>query len=250
MKNFYFFFILIGFNIINAQEVKKMVNDQTQVWLSVNSLFSLNNNLSLIGDFHVRTNHFLSDENFYFLRTGLNYKITKESNVAIGIAHMWLAPPSNDLETFANENRIYQQWQISSKVLKSNLLMRIRNEQRWQEKIVNDQHSNNYRFTNRVRFLFSSTTPVFKSSNKPALVISDEVLFHFGKEVVYNTFDQNRFFIGIRQRVNSNLSFDFGYMNVFQQKYTAKNYDMNHTLRLFFYLNSSALEKSHEETGD
>ncbi|HAT80442.1 MAG TPA: hypothetical protein DCS17_03280, partial [Flavobacterium sp.] len=55
----------------------------------------------------------------------------------------------------------------------------------------------------------------------------------------YNTFDQNRFFVGIKQSINSNLSFDFGYMNVYQQKSNGYQYDMNHTLRLFFYMNSS-----------
>jgi len=44
----------------------------------------------------------------------------------------------------------------------------------------------------------------------PSLVLADELLIHFGKEVVYNTFDQNRLFIGIKQNINPKLSFDFG----------------------------------------
>jgi len=70
------------------------------------------------------------------------------------------------------------------------------------------------------------------------LVVSDEILIQFGKEVVYNTFDQNRLFVGIRQNINPKLSYDFGYMNVYQQKSNGYQYDMNHTLRLFFYLNT------------
>jgi hypothetical protein len=62
-------------------------------------------------------------------------------------------------------------------------------------------------------------------------------LLNFGKDIVYNTMDQNRLFMGIRQNLNHHLSFDFGYMNVYQQKSTGYQYDMNHTIRLFFYYN-------------
>jgi hypothetical protein len=71
----------------------------------------------------------------------------------------------------------------------------------------------------------------------PSLVLADEVLLNFGREVVYNTMDQNRIFVGIKQNLNPQLSFDFGYMNVYQQRSSGYQYDMNHTIRLFFYYN-------------
>ena len=82
---------------------------------------------------------------------------------------------------------------------------------------------------------------------KPRLVLSDEILFQFGEEIVYNTFDQNRFFIGINHRLNKNWTFDFGYMPVFQQKSTGYNYDLNHTIRLFFYLSPDLRKKKDED---
>ena len=74
-----------------------------------------------------------------------------------------------------------------------------------------------------------------KDPKAPVLVLSDELLIQFGKELVYNTFDQNRFFIGIRQNLSKQFSYDFGYMNVYQQRITGYQYDMNYTIRLFFY---------------
>ena len=50
-----------------------------------------------------------------------------------------------------------------------------------------------------------------------------------------NNFDQNRLFGGLRQRVTGSLSFDLGYMMVYQQKSTGSRHDLNHTLRWFFY---------------
>jgi hypothetical protein len=115
------------------------------------------------------------------------------------------------------------------------MLQRLRNEQRWQQKIANDERTGEWRFTNRFRYLLSFTIPLSPNPKKPSLVLADEILLQAGKEVIYNPFDQNRIFIGIRQNLSRGFSYDFGYMNVFQQKYSGYEYDMNHTIRLFFY---------------
>jgi hypothetical protein len=75
----------------------------------------------------------------------------------------------------------------------------------------------------------------FCTVSLPSLVISDEILLQFGTDVVYNTFDQNRFFIGIKETISPKLSFDLGYMNVYQEKKSGYQYDMNHTLRFFLF---------------
>lgn len=187
----------------------------------------------------------MSEESFYFVRGGAAYMPNSKVLLALGYAHMWVAPAKPDWETYSNENRIYQQAQLSSKIGEVSILQRIRNEQRWQDKIVNDERTGEKRFTDRVRYLVSVNIPIFKKKTLPSLVVADEILIHFGEEVIYNTFDQNRLFIGIKQNINSKLSFDFGYMNVFQQKYSGYQYDSNHTLRLFFYYNSSIKNLTH-----
>jgi hypothetical protein len=156
-----------------------------------------------------------------------------------GYAHVWLAPTKEGWTTYSDENRIYQQVQLNTKAGKVSIVQRIRNEQRWQEKIVNDEPTGENRFTDRVRYLVGFNVPIFKKKTAPTLVVSDEILIQFGKEVVLNTFDQNRLFVGIKQSINPKWSYDFGYMNVYQQKSSGFQYDMNHTLRLFFYLNTS-----------
>jgi hypothetical protein len=66
-------------------------------------------------------------------------------------------------------------------------------------------------------------------------MLADEVLINFGKPIVFNTFDQNRLTLGVKKRINKNWSFDFGYMMVYQQQSNGYTYNLNHTLRLFFY---------------
>lgn len=229
------------FSIISfgQAQTEKVVNQQTQTWVSLNTVTKFSEHWGIAADAHIRSNEIFQDNNFYFLRGGISYIPNSSVSITGGYAHMWLAPTNESWSTYSDENRIYEQVQLTSKLGKVGVVQRLRNEQRWQEKIVNDEPTGENRFTNRVRYLLSFTIPIFKKKTAPQLVLSDELLIHFGKEVIYNTFDQNRLFIGIKQSINPKLSFDFGYMNVYQQKYTGYQYDMNHTLRLFFYLNSS-----------
>ena len=186
-------------------------------------------------DVHTRRKDFLAGESFYFARLGVNYWLKQNLTLAAGYAHMWLAPAKPGWQYFAEEHRTYQQMQLTARIGKISLLQRLRNEQRWQEKIVDDTFIRKYKFTNRTRYLFSLTVPVFRNPHLPSLVISDELAVQFGKEILYNTFDQNRAFIGIRQTISKTLAFDLGYMQVYQQKATGYQYDKNHTLRWFLY---------------
>jgi Protein of unknown function (DUF2490) len=54
--------------------------------------------------------------------------------------------------------------------------------------------------------------------------------------VVYNTFDQNRLFLGVHLNLGKNVDVDTGYMNVFQQHATGNVYDISHIFRVFLYL--------------
>lgn len=218
-----------------AQLPPKQVNEQVQFWTSLNTTARISERWSVIADIHIRRNNFMQDPSFYLIRGAGQYAIKPNFTVAAGYAHMWIAPSRADWQAFVNENRLYQQAIFVTAIGKVNLVQRIRNEQRWQQIVIDDKPSGKWRFTDRIRYLISATIPISKNPYMPKPVISNELLVHFGKPVWYNPFDQNRLFVGIRQQISKPLSFDFGYMNVYQQKFTGYQYDMNHTIRLFFY---------------
>ena len=240
--------LFFGFLPASSQLPEKEINEQIQGWTSVNSTSRISERWAIIGDFHIRRNNGVKDPSFYLIRFAPQFAVLPNFTVAAGYAHMWIAPSRSDWQSFVNENRIYQQAIFTTKLGSANLLQRVRNEQRWQQFIENDRHTGNWRFTNRVRYLVSVTIPISTNEWIPKPVIADEILFHFGKPIVNNTFDQNRIFVGIRQKVSENLNFDFGYMNLFQQKFSGYQYDMNHTIRLFFYYTPD-LRKDKKEKG-
>ncbi len=189
------------FMLVNAQEEKE-VTDQVQFWISANSTLRLSNKLGLMGDFHIKRNNFIKDPAFYFLRLGGIYWLDDKFSFAGGVAGLWLATETNKGLSFGFEKRIYQQVLWRTAIRRVVFLQRIRNEQRWHDVLNNDGSINRVRFSNRVRFLLSWNLKVFNNNELPKLVLSDEILFHFGDEIIYNTFDQNRFFIGINYGIS------------------------------------------------
>ena len=219
-----------------SQVVQKKVEHVTHTWVSINSNIFLDKNWFIMADAHLRENGFFSSNSFYFGRIGLGYQFDKSLAVAAGYGNLLSSPTTPGFTTKSDENRIYQQVVYNSSYKnKVNVLQRLRNEQRWQDIIVNDKKTGEKKFTNRVRYLLSTSLQVFKNPNLPQLVVADELLVQFGSAIVFNTFDQNRIFIGIKQKINNNLSFDTGYMSVFQQKSNGISYMQSNTVRLFFY---------------
>jgi hypothetical protein len=223
------------FELPAMAQTGKTVNHQTQAWFSVNTTAKLAGKWGFVADLHERRTDFISKTSFHFVRVGVNYWLRNDLTVTAGYAHLWLAPTTKGFHTFANENRVYQQVQLTGKIEKIQMLQRLRNEQRWQQKLESDQQTGQNKFTDRIRYLLSFTIPVCKNKHYPSLVLSDELCVQMGKEVVNNTFDQNRFFIGIKQPISNRLSFDFGYLLIHQQKAVGYQYDKSDIMRCFLY---------------
>lgn len=218
-----------------AQIPARQVKHNFHTWTSINSTMRFTNRWGMMADVHVRRNNGVKDASFYFARIGANYWLNEKITFSLAYGHLWLAPTTAGWKTFGDEHRIHQQVQYAGALGKVGMLQRIRNEQRWAEKIANDQPTGKWRFTNRLRYLINFNIPLNNKPHRLSLVLADEIMMHQGKEVVYNSLDQNRIFIGIRQNLGHAWSYDAGYMNVYQQKYSGYQYDMNHTFRLFFY---------------
>lgn len=234
----------------NGQTASKITREHFQTWTSFNSVFRFGPKWGLQADVHVRRTNGIADPSFYFARIGGMYWAKENVVLAAGYGHLWAAPQSKNFSTWGHENRIHQQLVYTGKAGKVNIAHRLRNEQRWQQVIVNDVFTGKVRFSDRVRYQFGVNIPIFKDPRLPQLTMADELMVQFGKNIVYNTFDQNRIFIGLRQNITQKLSFDIGYMNVYQQRYAGNVYDMNHTLRLFFFYTGGRRESRHHAEAD
>ena len=246
MKKIIILLLLLQINPASLfAQAQKDVTHNTHTWISINSNLFITRQWFVMADVHLRENDFFASNSFLFGRIGLGYQFNSDLSVAAGYGNLLAAPALAGGNTRADEHRIFQQVQLVTSYKKLKILQRLRYEQRWQPIILNDQHTGKNKFSNRVRYLLNLSIPVFKNSRLPQLVIADEILLQFGKDVVLNTFDQNRLFIGIKQKISNSLSFDAGYMNVFQQKSNGNSYNQNDTYRLFFYYSLNGNREGH-----
>lgn len=221
--------------VSHGQAEQKKIIHNTQSWVGINSNIFISKKWFIVADIHLRENDFFKSNSFLFYRLGVGSQINPQVSLAAGYGHLHAAPALPDGKTNTEEDRLFQQVVFRSPNKKVNLVQRIRNEQRWQTMLLNERKTGESKFSNRIRYLFSCSIPVFKNKKIPQLALSDEAMLQFGNTIVFNTFDQNRFFIGLKQQVCKGFSFDAGYMNVFQQKSDGSSYNLNNTYRLFMY---------------
>ena len=229
-----------------AQSSGKEVTKYTQSWYSINTTFRFSNRWGMVADYHVRRDNFMKDQFFYFVRVGGIYYVAEKHPVIAGVAHLWLAPSAGS-STWSNENRIYQQWSGVTRQGHVTVLNRARLEERWRDQIVNDEVVGNKQFSLRLRYLASFEIQVLKDPKLPSLVVSDELLAQFGNNIAYNSFDQNRLFLGLKMPLSQKLSFDIGYMNILQQKPSGYQYDLSNVFRLFFYYTMDFTANKHQQ---
>ena len=95
-------------------------------------------------------------------------------------------------------------------------------------------------FNFRARYMIALMVPLTADAIAPGVpfaILNDEVHLNFGKEIVYNYFDQNRLFAGLGYQVSKSLNAQLGYMQVFQQREAGNRFFDTHALRLFVFHN-------------
>ena len=123
----------------------------------------------------------------------------------------------------------------------------LRLEERFRRNILNDSSlADGSSFNFRVRYNFLLQVPLTKAKIQKgdfSFILNNEVHLNFGKNIVYNTFDQNRFFAGVAYNVNATDNIQFGYLNVFQQLAAGNKYRSIHGVRLFYFHNLDLRKK-------
>jgi Protein of unknown function (DUF2490) len=216
-----------------AAKAQKQISHQSLFWLASVNTIRFNQHWGVVADFHYRSFDFMSQPYTYIVRGLGNYYFNENITGGIGYGHIWSGTFTTDPHPFSNENRIFEQVQVNSKMGKFSFSNRWRLEQRWQQKIVNNEKTDDYRFTDRFRYAINFIYSPFKNKMLPSFTNYNELMVQFGKEVLYNTFDQVRISFGIRQSITSKLNVDLNYMYLYQQQFSANQYVQGNALRLY-----------------
>lgn len=239
-KHIYIFLLVVLYVIGYSQTNQKQIVTEEKTFLGFFNQTRFTNRLGTWVDLHHRTtDNFINRPLQSLGRFGLTFYVTDHFRITAGycLAYNY---PSKGFNASRIEHRTWQQLFFKQEYHKVQTIQLLRFEQRYNQVIVNDEATNEYIYTNRLRYSYLVLIPFSKNGIIPKKlfgVINDELFVNFGKNIIYNTFDQNRFFVGVGYQIGKNSSTHLGYMNIFQQQASGNKFTESHCLRLFLFHN-------------
>lgn len=208
-----------------------------QVWLSYHNQVRFSNRWGLWNDAQLRTkNKFTRDFSVYILRTGLVYHLNDDLRMTAGyaFAHYF---PANSKAVAQTEHRPWQQILWQNRYPSLRFTQSVRLEERFRRNLISStQLGGRYGFNYRLRYNLVLNFALNKKPFAPktfSYTASDDVHVNFGKQVVYNSFDQNRVFLATQYHTRGQNFLQLGYLYIYQQT-GASNYRYTHAARITY----------------
>lgn len=241
MKRF-FLPLIVACAVSNLHAQTKTITDVRQLWFGYFNQSRLSDKWGLWSDFHLRTqDDFTNKLSQSIVRVGLMYYLNDAAKATLGYAYVNYFPAEGHRDVSQPEHRVWQQLQWHTKFPRTRLMQWLRLEEKFRRKIKNDSVlAAGYSFSYKMRYNIFYEIPITKDPSKLhalSAVLNDELHINFGKQIVYNYFDQNRAFVGLKFNTNTHDNIQLGYMNQFQQLAAGNRFRSAHVIRLYYFQN-------------
>jgi len=176
----------------------------------------------------------LPDRQHQFKATAL---VTKSLNNGLtiggGFSYFLQALPidRNEVVVVRPELRPHQEISYGSELGKWMIKHRFMAEERWIRNVVNGDLADDNEFSMRLRYRLLLERSLGEESTWSG-IISSEAMFNAANSNVNNIFDQNRLYVGLKNKVSDHISFDVGYIYWYQQFPSTTDYASFHILNL------------------
>lgn len=237
MKTFRVFCLLLVCFVSKAQ-TEKNIDHQSLLWTRYYNQLTINNKWSIHSEFDNRIFMNPIEENLYEIRIQGRYKINNNIEVGVGYAYFSVATqvPEVTFDFRIPEHRGQQDITWKHEFGNFTLNQRFQVEERFFHKANKEGLQSGTTFFWRFRYRLQGEYCFWKKENQNLkAIVYDELMINGGKNVVYNTFDQNRIYAGLQYGVNKNIAFELGYLNSFQQRATGVDYFDRDIIRFTFF---------------
>jgi len=248
----YFIIVFFSFSLL-AQDVKK-VDVASQNWITYSGKYRFSNKLEFITESTLRSiDHSINKVSQSFLLVGVSCSVNDFVKLAVGYQFISIFPTTSKITVTQPEYRPWQQIQFFNNFSSKKITQRIRLDERFRKILLNDSTlapDNNFNF--RFRYNIFAELPLSKKEKilkALSLILSEEIFINFGKQVVFNYFDQNRIFVGLKFKINEGNSIQLGYLNLFQQLPLGNKFRNIHILRLSYFQNLDFRKKNFQTKG-
>lgn len=226
MRIFKIVIFFISVCISNAQ-TKKNIDNQSILWTRYYNQLTLNNTWSIHTEFDNRVFLEPFKQNLYVFRIQGRYKINEKLETGIGYAYFSVSTqvPEQTFNFEIPENRGQQDITWKEKVKGVTINQRFQVEERFIRNSNSQELIDGTTFFWRFRYRLQGDYVFWTKKDTSIKVIAyDEIMFNAGKNIVYNTFDQNRIYGALNCSLNKNIAIELGYLKSFQQRNNGIDY--------------------------
>lgn len=221
MKKCLIIIILFLFSInSNAQKV-----DQFNSWWYYSGKYTVAKKLNIQTLYAWSRHDFIKNWQQSKLKFGVNYNYSKNFSFGGGYEWIVLFPyGEHPIAEKRTEHRIYEQFEIKTKLNNISIKFCVLQEQRIFKTKVN----------HRTRIKILTKMPIFRSEDgetKLSLSIFNQVFLNVEKNTNNNHFNQNRIYGGLDFPCNKSLTLSLGYMNQYLV-INSNRIENNHTLMI------------------
>mgnify|MGYP001012202436 CR=1 FL=1 len=232
--------ILFSFLAPFLYSQKTILTDE-QTWFGIFNQNRFSDKWGTWTDIHYRLkNNFINDPSQFLIRVGPTYYLTDDVRLTVAYNFVNHFPDEMHPNESQIEHRPFQQIQWYTRFPHARLMQWVRLDERFRQNLNNGAVADGYNFNWRIRYNYALFLPLTKKGLNPGsfqAVLNNEIMFNFGKKIIYNSFDQNRLFAGFVYQFTKESHIQLGYMNVFQQQATGNKYKSIHAIRLFYLHN-------------
>ncbi|MBL0355592.1 MAG: DUF2490 domain-containing protein [Chitinophagaceae bacterium] len=239
---------ITAFLLLQNAFAQKQTEHINRIWAGYFNQTRFSDKWGIWAEVQVRTkDDFVKDIAQGIIRVGLTYYVSDATKLTAGYAYINDFPADNHKNISVPEHRPWQQIQWHTKYGRKKMMQWFRLEERFKRKVLNDDVlANGYSFHFRMRYNIWYEVPFYKNGTDAgswSFIVNDEVHVNFGKEIVNNYFDQNRFFVGVKYQTGNHNNLQLGYMNIFQQLASGNRYRSFNVLLFFFFQNIDLRKK-------
>jgi Protein of unknown function (DUF2490) len=249
LRIFFSLLILLAMSSAVMGQSQKVYQHYEQIWLQYFNQTRFSQKWGLWFDAGYRTkDDLVKGTSTLLARLGAIYYVNKNTRLMGGYAFFNAYPLEANIDVAQPEHRLWQQLQFQTNYPKLTMTNSIRFEQRWRQKVIApDRLGDEFNFNYRLRFGINLQYPLLHKKNEAgdlSLVLGDEVMLNFGKQVVYNYLDQNRLFGGFKYYFDPGNSLVILYMNSFSQTNVQALYRVFNVVRISYFHNIDLRKES------
>ena len=188
---------------------------------------------------YYRRENFFTNTALAEWRPGIIYYFNGGNRMVAGYDHTDNYPSLTNQSFKYLDQKIWEQFQWYTKYQRISFTNYIRLEQRYTQNYSGDTLMPGTTFTNRIRIFNYMFIPLSMNKNsklsKFYFACFNELFLNFGKNIVYNYFDQDLLFIAGKYEIDKLTSIHLGYLKGFQELASANKYKNTNAIRLAIY---------------